>query len=289
MRTKTILRIAILPLLAVSVLAFTVGPFQKDEKGNKGNKPQQQDSNKGNGKSGSNNGKSDRNNGNDKSNAKGNDRVDFKHRGNNENGNKQKSHGNEKSAGNKNNGKSKDYFKIKGNHRGNGNSKNLNGKRDLDINWGFNDYANRKRPKNQKKVTICHKPSTNASKSGVTISVSENALEAHRNHGDEIGNCNNYPSGWDDNYIKSRENVFSVYEQTWERMSYSEALLQLALQKLVGARTNLNRDRLQLSSTEIQRREALIYDLENNTTLLDTQLGVTRQRLDSDVNIIVQL
>ena len=165
----------------------------------------------------------------------------------------------------------------------------MNGKRDVAINWNLNDFDNRWNPRNTKKVTICHNPNGN-SNNGVTIKVSENALQAHRNHGDQIGDCNiNYSDRWSRDYILSRENVFYNYEQTWERMSYGEALLQLALQKLLGLRTNLDRDRSRLSSDEIRRREALIYELENNTSALDNQLGYTRQRLDSDVNIIIKL
>jgi hypothetical protein len=72
-------------------------------------------------------------------------------------------------------------------------------------------------------------------------------------------------------------------------MSYSEALLKLAAEKLLGIKTNLSQTRSTLSTQEIQRREALIFELENNRNSLDTQLGVTRQQLNSDVNIIIKL
>jgi hypothetical protein len=175
-------------------------------------------------------------------------------------------------------------------YRGNGNSKVKNGNRDADIDWNLRDFANRRHPKDQKKVTICHNPSTESSNNGVTINVSENALQAHLNHGDQRGNCNiNYSDRWSDRYVKSRENVYNRYEQTWETMSYSEALLRLAADKLLGIRSNLDRSRSTLTPDEIQRREALILDLQNNVYSLENQLGQTRQQLDSDVNIIIQL
>jgi len=156
------------------------------------------------------------------------------------------------------------------------------------INWDLNNIANRKRPKDQKKVTICHH--TGGDSYPVTISISENALQAHMNHGDQMGNCTvNYSDRWSPNYIQSRENVYNTYEQTWETMSYSEALLRYAAEKLLGVKTNLNTTRTNLTAQEIQRREALILDLQNNVNSLQNQLDLTRQRLDSNVNIIIQL
>ena len=178
-------------------------------------------------------------------------------------------------------------WKIK---RGKGNSKTMNGNRDQEINWGFNDFTNRKGPKNQKKVTICHHPSASSSDYPVTINISENAVQAHMNHGDQLGNCTtDYSDRWSSNYIQSRENVYNIYEQTWETMSYSEALLKYAMEKLLGVRTNLSSNRANLSNQDIQRREVIILDLQNNVTSLENQLNLTRQKLDSDVNIIVQL
>ena len=63
----------------------------------------------------------------------------------------------------------------------------------------------------------------------------------------------------------------------------------LAADKLLGIRSNLDRSRSTLTSDEIQRREALIMDLQNNVYSLENQLGQTRQQLDSDVNIIIKL
>ena len=174
--------------------------------------------------------------------------------------------------------------------RGNGNSRKMNGRRDANINWSLSNFEDRKRPKDQKKVTVCHNPSNGNNNNGVTIRISENALNAHLNHGDRMGACNiDYSDRWSENYVKARENMYNTYEQTWETMSYSEALLRLAAEKLLGIKSSLATQRSTLSPFEIQRREALIFNLQNNMNALDSQIGVTRQRLYSDVNIIIAL
>lgn len=304
METKNILKLAMLPLVLCAVMAFTSFPPQgKGNSGDKGDKSQGQSADKGNGKdqgqsqqgnkpeTGRSQSQGKGNSNADNSGDKNNSRAQADKRGNSDNRNNS-GNDNDRGRGNGNNngldrgnGNSNVEFKS----RGNGNSRNMNGKRDVDINWNLNDFDNRWNPKNSKKVTICHNPNGD-SNNGVTIRVSENALQAHRNHGDQIGECNiNYSDRWSGDYIRSRENVYNTYEQTWERMSYGEALLRLAAAKILGLRTDLDRNRSTWSAAEIQRREAVIYDLENNSTALDNQLGLTRQRLDSDVNIIINL
>ena len=277
MKRNNILRISILPLIILTILALADPQKYKngqnksegkenDEIGkgrvkNQGNKNQGQDNKEDNDK---------RNNKGDKDKQSNSNYDDIK-------GNSGKNKG--KSEG--------DHFEI---DHGKGNSKLMNGKRDIDIDWGINNWAERKHPKNQKKVSICHNPSGNDSGNSVTINVSENAVQAHLNHGDIIGNCsNNYSDRWSREYIQSRETVYNTYEQTYETMSYSESLLKYAMEKLLGVKTNLNTSRVNLSAQEVQRREGLILDLQNNVTDLENQLDLTRNKLDSDVNIIVQL
>lgn len=304
MKKNPILRISILPLIILTVLSFTNFPPQKgNDKNDKGNKSQEQSPDKGNNNQKGNGHNSQGNGGNQSNDNQSNDNQGNK---NDRNGNAQKSndHVNKNSHGNGNkshDGNSNDkknhqntgndkynHEKGKMNH-GNGNSKKLNGKRDADIDWNLNDFANRKHPKDNKKVTICHHPSGDNSNS-VSINISENAVKAHLSHGDQIGNCtNDYSDRWSSNYIKSRENVYNQYEQSWETMSYSEAVLKLALNKLLGIRTTFTQNRSTYTNQEIQRREALIYDLQNNVNSLQNQLGTTRQALDSDVNIIIKL
>jgi hypothetical protein len=275
MKHNNLLRIGVLPLILFTAFAFTnlqPGKKEKEQQEREKDKSKSQPASKGKNE----NAKAEQNNS-----SKGND---HKVNGNdNRNGNDHKVNENRKDQ-------MQQGDKVAGTrNKSHGNSKIMNGKRDSEINWGMENFAERKHPKNQKKVTICHNPSGGGS-NGVSINVSENALQAHMNHGDNTGNCNiDYSDRWSSNYVKSRENVYNRYEQTWETMSYSEALLNLAVSKLLGLRTNLDNSRSTMNSSEIQRREALILDLQNNVNSLDTQLGATRQRLDSDVNILITL
>jgi len=273
------LRISILPLIVLTLLILSDPQKDKNERG-KSEKNEKDQSGKGNDKN-----QADKTDGKDKSQY-----MDGRYDRNNgkdvDKGNGQYNDNKGNSGNNKN--KSGDFiWEVK---RGKGNSKLMNGKRDIDIDWGINNWAERKYPKNQKKVSICHNPSGNDSGNSVTINISENAVQAHLNHGDTMGDCsNNYSDRWSREYIQSREIVYNNYEQTYETMSYSEALLKYAMEKLLGVKTNLNSTRVNLNAQEVERREGLILDLQNNVTDLENQLNLTRNKLDSDVNIIVQL
>lgn len=281
MKQNNILRISVLPLILLTAVIFTnLQPNKNSDKNNKDSKSQDQPASKGKGQDQ----KQNKNNS-----PKANDqKVHGNDHGKSDN---QRKNVQEKKNHNANDNKPNGRAGVSnGNgNKSNGNSKIMNGKRDMDLDWNFGNFADRKHPKNQKKVTICHNPSNDRS-NGVTINISENALQAHINHGDEIGNCNiDYSDRWSSNYVKSRENVYNTYEQAWETMSYSEILLKVAMEKLLGIQTNLNSTRSTLTTNDIQRREALIYELQNNVNSLESQLGYTRQRLDSDVNILITL
>lgn len=281
MNTKNILSVAIASTTLFTMVAFTDLQQKKEKKEGKGNHGQEQSSHEGKG------GKQKQDKHHDRE-DKG-DKRDDKHWKKNESGEKYK-HGNKhEDKGNWNKADNDDYSYKSKKKYGNGNSYKMNGKRDKDIDWNLNEFENRKHPKNQKKVSICHKPGKGEN-NGVTINVSENALKAHMSHGDRMGNCTvDNSSRWSSDYVKARENVFNTYEQTWERMSYSEALLRLAADKLLGIKSNLDRTRLTLSNEELQRKEALILDLQNNINTLNNRLELTEKRLDSDVNIIIKL
>ncbi|SDM44173.1 hypothetical protein SAMN05421813_11259 [Daejeonella rubra] len=275
MKSNNNLKMSFMPLILMIALAIAVPQQDKKDSQNKG-------------KSEAKKADDDKKNNNSQ---KGNDQGKEKGNQSNGNNNQKSDHKNDQSYGSKDDhsdkGSDNKDWKIK---RGNGNSRVLNGNRDIDINWDLSNFAMRRTPKNQKKISICHKPGASGSGNPVNISISENALNAHLNHGDQIGNCSvNYSDRWSDNYIKSREGVYTVYEQTYETMTYSEALLKFAAEKLLGIRTNLNTSRVNLSSQEVERREMLILDLQNNVTSLEDQLQLSRQKVDSDVNIIVQL
>ena len=82
-------------------------------------------------------------------------------------------------------------------------------------NWNNDNFPDRKKYRKQEKVTICHKIS--GGKDGVNINVSENAVKAHLNHGDVIGNC---PT------IKDRRYSDIFYNDTYLAKSYSPATSQ---------------------------------------------------------------
>lgn len=309
---NNILKISIIPLVAV--VALSLADFQpgKENKGKgnntevKGNQDRGQ-AGKGNDNNSNNEGRG--NQGNSRAdNGQGKGKSSDNDRGNNDQGNRGNKSGNdqdknENSRGNSDNNVKSDNDKGKGKDDDNmnaGNGNNGDGKnkgksrretigwdRDENINWGFENYSSRKRPKDFKKVTVCH--NTGDSEYPVTISVSENALKAHLNHGDQAGNCNvNYSDRWPANFIRTRENVYNNYQTTWETMSYSEALLRFAADKLLGIKSTFQAQRPTLSAEEIQRREMLIMELQNNVNSLENQLAVSRQRTEG-LNININL
>ncbi len=300
-------------------MAFSLADFQpgKENKGNgnnkseaKGNQSNGGQGNKGNSNSG-NSGQGNQNRGqadNGKGNAQGNKGNGQENRGNDNQGNR----GNQNSQGNNNDnnsrGKSGDnngkFDNDKGrndkgnvsNGKDNANSANGKGKsrreniqwdRDENVLWGFDNYSSRKRPGDFKKVSVCH--NTGNGDYPVMINVSENALKAHLNHGDQVGNCTgNYSSRWPEDILRTRENVYNNYQTTWETMSYSEALVRFAADKLLGIKSTFQAQRPTLTSDEIQRRELLIMDLQNNVNSLENQLAVSRQRT-AGLNININL
>lgn len=305
---KNILRISIFPLVLIITLSFTGLPPQKGNNGNKGNnenkqgsrgdhgqtnKKDQEHGNKGDNRS-ENSSRGSQNNGQGRSdNDEGKGR---KERSENGNGN-QRNHNEPGNKGKQNKHSDSDRDKKYDANDNNGLGKNKgNGKfrkevirwdRDENILWGFDNYTTRRRPKDYKKVSICH--NTGDSDYPVSITVSENALKAHLNHGDQVGSCTiNYSDRWPANYIRTRENVYNTYQTTWETMSYSEALLRFAAEKLLGLKSTFQAQRPTLSSQQIQTREALILDLQNNVNSLENQLAISRQRTEG-INININL
>lgn len=307
-----ILKISILPLAVV--VAFSLAEFQpgKENKGNGNNKSEANGGqDRGQGNKGNNN--SDRENPNREQgradNAQGKGRSDQGERGNenrkgnsdqgnrgnqNDNGNNSNDNSRGNSGGNKgkpdnDNGRGNDgnMNKGKGNDNGKSRRETIQWDRDENVNWGFENYSSRKRPGDFKKVTVCH--NTGDSDYPVTINVSENALKAHLNHGDQAGNCTgNYSSRLPADFMRVRENVYNNYQTTWETMSYSEALLRFAADKLLGIKSTFQTQRPTLSPDEIQRRELLIMDLQNNVNSLENQLAISRQRT-AGLNININL
>lgn len=283
---KNVLKISILPLMFLVALSFAGLQPQKDDKGNKGNG----EGRKGNPQSQGNKGNKNEERSWD---GPGKEKKDQDDRGMSNSGDRgnQKNkfkddpgHGKDKNHGN-------DIMSKNGKDKNNGNGKSrketIRWDRASDIPWGFDNYASRKGYKNYKKVTICH--NTGNDNYPVTISVSENAMRAHLNHGDQMGDCRiNFSDRWPARYVKSREKVYNSYENTWENISYSEALLRFAAEKLLGVKSTFQTQRPNLTSQEIQRKEMVIMELQNNVNSLENQLNATRQRTDG-ININVML
>ena len=125
-------------------------------------------------------------------------------------------------------------------------------------------YYEVKNPSQLKKVTICHKP--NGSKYPVTIDVSENALKAHLNHGDYLGECKDWDrSRYSDTYWNTRTNYYNQYAQTTETLSLGQQLLALAINKLTNSQQLLTAQRPRLTSSQISERELAIINLQNDT------------------------
>ena len=256
--------------LGIAVLLLTSASLQQKEKSGKGN-PQknEQKANNGNSKAQKANNDDDQNNG----------------RGNNNQGRNEKQKEYPQNGGNNGNEKNKQKdnknFKEKDNNgQGNDNNKNNNKLRfDKDVfygyNWNDDDFRDRKRYKKQDKVTLCHKINRNG-EPGVAISVSENAVKAHMNHGDVVGECpavsnTNFSNG----FLKNRQQYFNTLQNTQEEIYYSRSVLDYAMQRLTNGRLQLQQlQNNNAPANEIERKQQAVVGLEQNTTLLQSLIGV---------------
>ena len=149
---------------------------------------------------------------------------------------------------------------------------------------GNNDYYTSKGPKGNKKVEICHKP--NGNDYPTKISVSENAVKAHLNHGDYLGECKDFDrSRYSDNYWNTRDNYYNQYTQTTETLSFGEQLLAIAIEKLTNARTTMVPLRSTLQDAELRRKDAAIIDLQNNVYNLQNSLARSNEQVGLQVNV----
>lgn len=230
--------------IMLTVLAVTVTSLAQKGKENKGNDKEQQ---QGNGKKNKENGReTGKHNDKDKDKDKGNGREHG-----NDDGKKEKNSKND-NEGVKN--KMKDGFK-----------------------WDRETFKDRKDiRKNIGKVTICHKPGRN-NRPGVTISVSGNALKAHLGHGDAEGVCPAVTNtGFSNTFLERRTDYYTGLQNSQEQVLYSRSILDYALERLTGARSQLvvlqNNN---APAADIERKRLLVTDLEQNVSLLQTLIGVT--------------
>jgi len=241
MKQLSILSIA---FLLVAAVAFT--GFQQQEKDKKNKKEQLDNRNKGK-----------------------------KNKPANENSNK-----NDQQPGKKNQKANQGKNNSPGNNNGKGNDKNRgNARMEDDYNWDRETFKDRNKYKNQEKVTICHK--FNDDEPAVTLSVSVNALKAHIAHGDVEGDCPNIRDDrYSDRYLNERNDYYERIQESREKVFYSQSILDYAIQRLTDSRVQLATMRTNnVPQVEIERKQVVVLELEENVSLLETLIGVTANLL----------
>lgn len=262
-----------LVLAIAAVLLLTSASLQQKEKNGKGNSQKnEQKANNGNGNAQKGNNNNGQNNGRGNNNQDRNEQQKDYPQNNGNNGN---------NGNGKNKQKDDKDYKDKDNN-GQGNDKKKNNdklKFDKDVlygyDWNDDDFRDRNRYRKQNIVTVCHKVNRNG-EPGVTISVSENAVKAHMNHGDVMGECptvNN--TTFSNRFLKNRQEYFNNLQQTQEEIYYSRSVLDYAMQRLSNGRLQLQQlQNNNASAQEIQRKQQAVVALEQNTTLLQSLIGV---------------
>lgn len=231
-------------LSAIIYMAFT--PQQK-EKSNQNKQGQ----NRGNKDAKNNQGK------NDMKDDNGNKDI----RGNSNNGhNDNDDHNNKEERGNSGNNADK---------RNSGNNDHNNSYK-----WDRETFKDRNKIRNHEKVTICHKFNRN-NEQAVTINISSHALKAHMNHGDVMGNC---PPAKDNRYSdifrRKRNDYYDNLQQGQEQVVYSQSILDYALSRLANSRSQLaTYQNNNMPQADIERKQATVFQLEQNVSLLETLIG----------------
>ncbi|MEO5948163.1 MAG: hypothetical protein ABIP79_15200 [Chitinophagaceae bacterium] len=159
------------------------------------------------------------------------------------------------------------------NEKGKGYYKKINSK-DYDYNWTIENFKDRNKNKNNEKVLICHKFNSN-DESQVTIRVSSNAIKAHMNHGDIMGECPPYnKKGYSNNYLQNRTDYYNTIEVGRDQMYYSQSILDYALERLIGTRQQIVvMQNNNMPVAEIERKQETIVVLERNVSLLETLIN----------------
>lgn len=144
-------------------------------------------------------------------------------------------------------------------------------------NWDPVSFKDRNKIRNNDKVLVCHKFGR-GDEPPVSINISRNALNAHLNHGDVQGDCPVYKGNrtFSDVFLGKRKDYFNTYYYAQDEVVYSQSILDYAIQRLTGARTKLVT--LQTSNAPvyvIEQRQAIVTELEENVSLLETALGIT--------------
>jgi hypothetical protein len=141
--------------------------------------------------------------------------------------------------------------------------------------WNSETFKNRKKMKDQGKVTVCHKFKGDG-EPAVAISVSSNALKAHMNHGDIMGGCPVVKSNlYSNTYLQKRTDYYNNIQHNQEQVSYSRSIYDYALARLTNSRLQLvTLQNNNMPAIEIERKKAVLVELEQNVSLLETLIGV---------------
>ncbi len=146
--------------------------------------------------------------------------------------------------------------------------------------WDRGKFKDRKKFRNQDKVTVCHKFNRN-NDPAVAIRVSSNALKAHLNHGDIIGNCPVISNPrYSDRFLRRRTDYYNDIQQSQEQVLYSRSILDYAVARLADSRSQLAvSQNNNMPQADIAQRQATVMELEENVSLLETLLGVAANLL----------
>jgi hypothetical protein len=156
------------------------------------------------------------------------------------------------------------------------------GNRDMEdgYKWNHETFKDRKKYKNGKKVTICHKFKRD-NEPAVTITVSAHALKAHMNHGDVMGDCPAVANNrFSDIFLRKRKDYYNNIQNSDEQVSYSRSILDYALVRLTDSRQQLaTAKNNKMPVADIERKQATVAQLEQNVSLLETLIGVATELL----------
>ncbi len=142
--------------------------------------------------------------------------------------------------------------------------------------WDRETFKEREKFRKGEKVTVCHK-FNREDEPAVTINISANALQAHLGHGDVRGECPAVENDrWSDRFLRQRSDYYNNVVATNEQVVYSQSILDYALNRLTGARTQLvTLQNSNAPAADIERKRLLVVELEENTSLLQNLIGVT--------------
>lgn len=237
-------QITLLVFSLLLVMAMTLRTSSQQGNKNKGNKGQQENKGKSDRAEKGNHGKKDHN-------------KDFQNKDQKKNQGKNENHPNMGQNNNKE-------------QRSKGHNDGDNGYR-----WNHENFKDRKKIKNQDKVTICHK-FNRTEEHPVTIRVSSNAVKAHMNHGDVMGDCPTVKDNrYSDVFMRNKTDYYNTLQNGQEQVNYSRSILDYALERLNGSRQQLAiMQNKNFPLAEVQRKQATVAELEQNVSLLETLVNV---------------